>query len=240
MSDQEKQFNKHLMDQSLEDRLETLLLRGETSPHRLSRAFDKEPEEMVLLIRKIFDRWRQRRIEDLEEIRDLRIEQMNMLMRRSLDEYEKSKQPTIEYTEESRACGFCGGAGKDEVTPGEYVKCKKCGGKGEYVVKRVKTTERQGNPVYLKLAKECIESAANLSGLGKTLTYNAINKIGTQIEDGTVKQEIEMLQYQGAPEAIVAAIASMDLIRNGIKNGAVKRVEFRAKKEQEDDNKNAE
>ena len=223
MDNEKDSLNAHLKDQLFEDRLETLLLRGETSPLRLGMAFDIEPALMVDHIRKVFDNWKQRRIEDIEETRDLRINQMEMLLRKALTEYDKSQQPTTEYQEEIRVCGFCGGKGKDEVVPGDFVTCKRCAGTGKFKIIKTKTIERQGNPAYLKLAQECIIQAAKLAGLGQSMTFNAINKIGEQV-DGNTKHEIEMLTFQGAPENIIGAIAAMDQIRAGIRKGHIKKV----------------
>src|SRR5688500_12212555 len=107
MADEEKVVNAHLKEVTFHDRLETLILRGETSPIRLAAAFNCTPEEMVLHIRKVFKAWRERRVEEFEETRQYRIEQMNMLMRYALQEYDKSKQPITEYTETVVPCGVC-------------------------------------------------------------------------------------------------------------------------------------
>lgn len=223
-NDNEKILNAHLKDQIFEDRLETLILRGETSPFRLGMVFDIPETEMVNHIKKIFKKWRERRIENIEEIREHRIEQINYIMRLALKEYDESKKPLTKYTEERTPCFICNGKGKDEVHPGEFVSCKKCSGRGHFKKVKEETIQRNANPNYLKIAKECVDAAAKLAGIGQSVSFNMLNKLG-QTVDGEVKEEIEMLTFQGATENIIGAIAAMDLIKQGIRKGNVKKID---------------
>lgn len=215
--------NAHLKNLTLMDRLEQLLLRGETSPYRLALAFEMDVRDMSDLIKEVYKSWRQRRNEDLDEIRNLRIEQLQMIMRMALKDYEETRKPKTKVTEEIRPCGFCNGKGKDEVMPDEYVTCKKCNGSGKFKVTKIETVERDPNPQFLKLAQECVVNAAKFSGIGGQVTYNQINKLGEAI-GGKTKEEVRMLQFKGAPDQILAALGAMDRIKQGLRKGEIEEV----------------
>ena len=199
-----------------EIRMERLLLNGHTNQKQLAAAFGISQQAVGHKIRNIYDRWAEEAEDQSDVLRELRINQLNMLMQKSLNAYELSSKIEVPYEEEYE-CPECRGHKQMEEMPGEFAPCPVCSGTGVVTEDNIKVVEGPGDVAYLKLGKELIIEMSKLSGVypqgsGLRTSAKAVMQTTSLIDDAGIRQEVSRLYYESDSEDVITAKAIIDEI----------------------------
>lgn len=196
-------------DMHAENRLERLLLNGVTNQRQLAAAMGVSQQAIGHRIRDIYKRWKEEAKEQEGYLRELRINQLNMVMQKALNAYELSSKIEVNTTEE-HDCGECAGTGQLEEMPGEFDPCMYCSGTGKIEEDVVKVVEQPGDVAYLKLTKELISEMGKLDGIyPMTSSLRSSARAVVSATDSTgnleIRAEVEKLYYNSDDEVILIA-----------------------------------
>lgn len=198
-------------------RVASLMLRGVTSRRDMAAAMGVPIRVIHDDCKAIKEAWRERggiTSADVEEVRMLRITQMERIMQLAHSEFDKSRQPKEEHTVKAEACGMC--QGHRFMDREEEVTCPACRGTGEVLTRTTKVTERCGDPAYLNIAAKAIMECSKLEGIsGNSLQLTKVQKM-TQDLGGTLGQLEETTIVSGSipMEVILRAKGLLDEIRS--------------------------
>lgn len=147
-----------------EQRIEDLLLRGNTSRKKIAYALNLPIIEVANNIEQITTRWTTESIKKASYKRTLRIRQLEHAATLALASYERSRQDIEQVTTSyhKAKCSDCKGTGLIEERW-----CPTCKGTGKITVEDVtkRVTGQAGDPAFLRTFKECIVECAKLEGV---------------------------------------------------------------------------
>lgn len=195
-------------------RVEAMLLRGVTSHSEIAAAFGVHRVTVAGWVKKIFEKWRNEKPAEIEQLKSLRRAQFEGLYFQAMSSFTKSQQEQVEVGIESIRCYSCGGHKQVEEMPGEWEDCKVCKGEGVLVnkiLKRVKTTP--GDSVYLRVAKEVLSELSKLDGIvapDKT-TLVSTRLLQTAHEaGGAIETKVEQLYLEAPEDTIIKALCVIE------------------------------
>lgn len=208
-------------------RLEKMLLRGVSNQTEMAAAFGVSQVMVCGYIKELYQRWRDERPEDIELARITRVKQLDGITLMALNEFERSKKASEDFTITSKMCTACKGDGDTIDSMGETVKCRECGGSGEIKTQVVRVVEKTGDPAYLAIAKATIETAAKIEGV---LANQSMGKMSTILREtravgGEIHEKAKEITLEAPTDVIVKAMAMMDQIKQKMRIGEVKAIE---------------
>ena len=196
-------------------RLEKLMLNGITNLTELAAAFGLSRPTLKTMVEEVERTWLENERHDAVLEREFRCKQLEQLVQKALNSYERSRQDSEEISYTFAICGVCDGSGdikKDGVTQD----CVTCGGDGKIRVESVKIKGQAGDASFLRVAKDCIVECARIKGLypdGRSSV--AIRKLisSSQEVGGAIQSKIEELYVDAPAEVLIKAMASLDELR---------------------------
>jgi hypothetical protein len=214
--------DKKVFVEQMKSRVEKLILRGVTSREDLARAVGAGLNTIDNWKEEIFERWKRDDIQDRNVLRIRRVLQLEKIANVAIDEFERSRKDSEETVQTTAVCSTCGGKKVEEskAVPGRMVKCSKCRGTGMVLVSVVvKVKGKEGDPSYLRVAKDCITECAELEGLFPSQTKMTARSLvtATSMEDQTMRTHLTEFIYEGDEDVIVRAKAVLADLKKKIR-----------------------
>lgn len=194
-------------------RIEEMLLRGITSYEEMASAFGVESSIIASEVKDIRARWRQSAGENTEELRALRVKQVEKLAQLALNSYDRSRMDSEEFTITEKICDNCSGKGLIRTEGVGNSECASCGGLGKNVVETTRIKGQPGDPAWLRVAKECIVEAARMEGSYPTPASAIRRTVQSENIDGEIRTQVDEIYYHGPVELILKAKSTLDDLR---------------------------
>lgn len=219
---------------NMQQLIERRMLCGVRSSTELAEAFGVSERDMKHHMTMVKRAWRENpplNGKEYEEIRGMRIRQLEQIMTMAHEEYVRSCNVKEEVTIVRRLCPDCNGTQVDEIRPGEVVPCATCLGEGDVVQETRKFTGQTGNAAYLRVMRDCVESMGRFDG---SITPATNTRIGLIKSSKQVGGEIEERTYavfdQAEPDQVLRLLTVADEIKRNIEDkGDVIDAEFVSK-----------
>lgn len=193
-------------------RIEAMLLAGVTNHYELAAAFGMSRQAITKVVAKIYKGWATNDPE-LEEKRQLRQRQFENIYRLAAKGYEESTRRCIGMKKVPRECEFCDGVGLIEDKPKEFVECKVCGGSGVLEEEQPEYIKVQGDPTFLRIAKDTLAELTKLEGLGPATTSSRTIISTARMVGGVIEQQVEEIYSEAPPDTLIRALCVMSELR---------------------------
>lgn len=193
-------------------RIEAMLLSGVTNHYEIAAAFGMGRQAVTKVVAKIYKGWRDADPE-LEELRRLRQRQFENVYRLALKGYENSTRRCIGTKKVPRECEFCDGVGLIEDKPKQFVECKVCGQSGVIEEEVPEYIQVQGDPSFLRIAKDTLAELTKLEGLGPATTSSRSIITTSRMIGGVIEQQVEEIYSEAPPDTLIRALCVMSELR---------------------------
>lgn len=209
--------------QKIKERLEELLLRGETNQSRIAAAFGVTQPTISRYIKEIVADWKKFGSETSQENRAKRIKQLELIASNAWRSFEISQQSKIETEIKTKKCPDCV-EGKTRNEFEEEETCESCQGTGMITVETQTQEGKPGDATFLRTVKEVLVELSKLEGLYPT-SGGKLAKLTEESIEGAVDKRVQRLTYEGPVEDIIMAKAAMDKLKQNINDGTAKIIE---------------
>ena len=194
-----------MLCQERDNRIEEMLLAGVTNHWHIAAAFGMERKAVTRAVAKIYKNWSTQNPE-LEELRFLRQKQFENVYRLALKGYETSTYRMVGMKIEKKDCEYCYGLGLIEDNPKQYSECAMCGGVGTTEEEVPNMIQVQGDPSFLRLAKDTLAELTKLEGLGPATTSTRSIISTSRMIGGVIEQQVEEIYTEAPPDTLVRAL----------------------------------
>jgi hypothetical protein len=188
---------------------ERLICSGITSHREIAIALGKPCHEVDKICKTIYQRWRDDPNQDVQDRRQLRCKQLEVVLQKAHSAFERSCKDVEEFSTKQSVCRACNGRKqfKDDTTASGYSDCKSCNGVGMIITEEVTIRKKVGDPAFLHLAKEVVKELAKIDGIitEKKVTVNNTLVHQSMTLGGEVEQSVRELYSEAPIETLMKA-----------------------------------
>jgi len=188
---------------------ERLICNGITSPREIGIALGIELRFVHAISKNIYERWRADPNQEIEDKRNLRSKQLEVVLQKAHQAFECSRKDVEEFSTEESVCRACNGRKqfKDETSASGFSDCKSCNGVGRIITEKVTVKKKVGDPAFLALAKEVVKELAKIDGIVQDKKVTVNNTMITQSMQlgGEVEQSVRELYVEAPIETLMKA-----------------------------------
>lgn len=224
---------KDIETQRKKNRLEELILKGNTNQIQLAAALNVSNTTISTWIKDIRKDWKEREIVNLDEQRRFRIKQLEHVSTLAFNGFDRSRKSKEEISLVEEICPRCDGKGsytRNELTE----PCMVCSETGRVVKEKISVKQSPGDPAFLKIAIETIREIGKIEGVYPVRENNKLLLSATKV-NGEVRERIAAI-YSDVPDDLLAeALATIDRVEEATKSKRKKTIEAESRRVDEDE-----